>query len=257
MHCRINQRRIWSHRIMLESNCHAETVFATLTYSNENLPAGNTLIPKHATLFLKRLRSIIGSFRYFLVGEYGDLTARAHYHVMLFGVSVAHADKIHRAWGYGNIHIGICTPDSATYIAGYCTKKLNKSHPELKGRHPEFARMSLKPGIGANAMIQLGDAMTRNKWGAKALNEYGDANDVINYDHKTALPLGRYLKGKLRDAVGMDPNIETPRFKKYQAEMQTMHSHYGEAAFKAQTPFIDHNRMDRNERKRNLKQRKL
>jgi len=81
--CRINRRRIWAHRIMLEAGLYGDNAFITLTYDDEHDPT--SLEPKHAQTFLKRLRhNYPKPIRYYLVGEYGESTDRPHYHAALF-----------------------------------------------------------------------------------------------------------------------------------------------------------------------------
>ena len=36
--CRVNKRRLWTNRIMLESMCHDDNAFVTLTYNDDNIP---------------------------------------------------------------------------------------------------------------------------------------------------------------------------------------------------------------------------
>ena len=90
MPCRVNKRRIWSHRIMLEGKCWPFNTMATLTYSDENVPrledGRGILVVKHIQDWLKRIRKAYEPerLRYFACGEYGDNTWRPHYHVMLF-----------------------------------------------------------------------------------------------------------------------------------------------------------------------------
>lgn len=257
MHCRVNARRLWSHRLQLESTQHAESSFVTLTYADEHLPEGGTLDPRAVTLFLKRLRKAIGTFRYYAVGEYGDRTERPHYHLFLFGVPLSFAPQVQVAWPFGNIHVGTVTPDSCTYIAGYVTKKLTDRLDErLRGRFPEFARMSLKPGIGAHAMKDVGEQLTRSKWGAKLINDRGDVPLELDYG-KRKMPLGRYLRTKLREEVGLPDETPEKAMEEYKKQMSSMRQTYGNVAFKAAKPFVDYEKMTRNERRKPLKQRKL
>lgn len=87
MPCRLNKRRVWAHRIMLEAYQYEHNAFVTLTYAPEKLPENGSLVPEHVQSWLKRLRARVApsKFRFFLVGEYGDESERPHYHAALFG----------------------------------------------------------------------------------------------------------------------------------------------------------------------------
>lgn len=211
--CRLNRRRLWTHRMMLEGYMHENCSFATLTYDEENLPADGSLKPDDARKFLMRLRKSMypRKLRFVLVGEYGDISERPHYHAALFGISLLETDLVRKSWGHGHVMLGDLTPDSAQYIAGYTVKKLTNKNNEwvaekLKGRHPEFARYSLKPGIGAKAMEVVCDSLTSPQ-GYHLLNE-GDVPSQLQHGQKK-LPLGRYLKSKLREQYGFEKK-ETP-----------------------------------------------
>lgn len=216
MPCRVNRRRLWTHRIMLESMLYTDNAFVTLTYSEENLPEAGSLVPLHLTNFLKRFRKMIAPqrVRYYLVGEYGDESGRPHYHAALFGFKsclygrtrysvyrlscCVQCDLILEAWKSGNIYLGSLEDASAQYIAGYCLKKMtNPEDPRLNGRYPEFARMSLRPGIAGDAMQSVADSILR----------YNCLEDDVPaaLRHGRALhPLGRYLRRRLRVLVKRD-----------------------------------------------------
>lgn len=188
---------------MLESFKHAESVFVTLTYDPVHYPPDGSLRPLHMRAFLDLLRKLMkpAKFRYYAVGEYGDQTWRAHYHVILFGIRVVDAERIARAWNKGFCSVFPLTIELAQYCAGYVVKKMTmKDHPQLSGRAPEFARMSLRPGIGAKAMedvaLALGDAQ-----GAESISRNGDVPDHLLRGRKK-LVLGRYLRRKLREEMG-------------------------------------------------------
>lgn len=216
--CRYNRRRIWVHRIMLEAAQFEHNAFVTLTYDDDNIPAGGNLVPKDTQDFLKRLRSRVAPsrFRYYLVGEYGDVTQRPHYHAALFGFRSCiygqsrytksrkdccyWCDLVRDVWRSGNVFLGTLEDDSAGYLAGYVVKKMtHKDDPRLAGRHPEFGRMSLRPGIGRDALFEIADSLMKYE-----LNEVmSDVPSALRHGSKQ-LPLGRYLRRNLRKMVGND-----------------------------------------------------
>jgi len=204
MPCRLNRRRVWTHRMMLEALVHSAASFVTLTYSDEWVPENGSLQPRDLQLFLKRLRrSTSLPIRFFACGEYGDLTWRPHYHLALYGIDETYKDVVEKNWGLGLIHIGTLTTESAQYVAGYVTKKLTKkSDPILAGRHPEFARMSLRPGIGALSIQSVADALScRNGW--DEIERLGDVPAVLRHGPGN-YPLGSYLRRRLREAMNFD-----------------------------------------------------
>lgn len=215
MPCRINRRRLWSNRILLESCKHEHNSFLTLTYAPDNLPllqaddpTSATLAPRDLQLFIKRLRKICSRpIRYFAVGEYGDETWRPHYHAALFGVSPLEVELVRKAWSIdgkpiGHIMLGDLSRASAAYIAQYCTKKLTAADdPRLQGRHPEFTRMSLRPGIGALAVDDIVKSLS-GSLGKRMLDATGDVPLSIKIGGKD-VPLGRYLRRKIRQGLDL------------------------------------------------------
>jgi len=105
----------------------------------------DSLIKRDVQLFIKRLRKEQDSrgsskIKYYLVGEYGDLTKRPHYHAAIFGEDFAddryawrhqgpntlyRSSRLERLWPHGNAEIGQLTFESAAYIARYIMKKIN------------------------------------------------------------------------------------------------------------------------------------
>lgn len=89
---------------------------------------------------------------------------------------------------------------SCQYVGGYITKNMRRTDdPRLRGRWPEFARMSLKPGIGYSAMFDLADVLMRYN----IKDEFGDVPRGIRHGSYVK-PLGRYLRRSLRSMVGED-----------------------------------------------------
>lgn len=219
MPCRLNKRREWTHRILLEANCHGDNAFVTLTYDDDHLPIrGNraSLEPLHLRYWLDRFRKSVSPLkvRYFIVGEYGDETERPHYHAAIFGFPTCaygqsrnwvtrccdQCELVRSTWGKGKVFLGTLESHSAQYVAGYVTKKLtHKNDERLQGRHPEFSRMSLKPGIGADFMHEVASSFMQ----FNLETSQGDVPSTLRHGHKE-LPLGRYLTKKLRTYVGRD-----------------------------------------------------
>ena len=242
--CRYNRRRIWSHRIVLESKLHKYSSFLTMTYGPDQMPANGSLEPRDLTLFIKRLRKRMEPYqlRYFAVGEYGDGTERPHYHAALFGYPgcrygrsrysaytidcCANCDTIRDIWGKGHILLGTLVHDSAQYLAGYVTKKMtSKDDIRLDNRHPEYARMSLKPGIGADAMFEVASVLLQY-----GLDEAADVPLALAHGRKE-LPLGRYLRRKLREAIGKDGQVSSEVLQSLGEEMSSLRKDYEASSY--------------------------
>lgn len=165
--CRVDRTQDWTTRIVHEASLHDLNQFVTLTYDDRYLPASGSLVKKDFQDFMKRLRKRQEfKVRYFGVGEYGDNLGRPHYHAILFGIDFAdkrphskndNGDQLYTSelldsiWGKGHCFLGSVGVESAAYVAKYCIKKVNGSMADSHygGRTPEFAVMSLKPGIGS------------------------------------------------------------------------------------------------------------
>lgn len=205
--CRINRGRQWTWRQYLESLCHDDgSSFVTLTYSRAHIRGDWSLDPIHLRNFLKRIRYFIAprKLRFFAVGEYGEDNLRPHYHVSLFGMSpytrhngVLFADLVSKAWPYGFSSCYEFNEATAQYTCGYITKKLRDRNDNREWNYPEFARMSLKPGLGSGAMQVLANDLLRNADSWKT----GDVPRSIRIGKRT-IGLGRYMLNELREAVG-------------------------------------------------------
>lgn len=216
---------------MIESAQYGDNCFLTLTYDDEHVPKDGSLVPRDMQLFLKRLRKKIQprKLRFFGVGEYGDNSERPHYHIALFGLQSCLrgytsprrngtccevCDSMRLVWGLGNVFLGTLTEQSAAYVAGYVVKKLTAADDvRLNGRRPEFARMSLRPGIGAGFMDEVASVLLEHNL------------DLTQDDVPSALqhgsrkwPLGTYLRQQLRIRVGL-PKKNPNALKKYEEEM--------------------------------------
>ena len=217
---------------MLEAAQHTENSFLTLTYAPLKTPLTSSslseLRPKDLSDWLKRFRFRIHplKIRYYAVGEYGDKTWRPHYHVALFGYPHCRrgntfadmpphiarqepqadccdvCDLVRDTWGHGRIFSGDLSVESAQYVSGYVTKKLTAGDGWecfLEGRHPEFSRMSNRPGIGFSALHEIASEVMR----LDLDTSQPDVPSGLRHG-KRILPLGRYLRRNLRKMVGRD-----------------------------------------------------
>lgn len=167
MPCRINRQREIVTKAYLEAMNYPESVtFVTLTYAPEFLPdadkyPGGNLKVSDAQKFMKRLRknNKDRKIRYLYVGEYGERSQRAHYHVILYGLPWEIADReVKKAWKLG---LSVVKPiDYSTsegnnylrYTVGYTLKKMTSEREFPDGRNPEFAYWSRKPALGSQAI---------------------------------------------------------------------------------------------------------
>lgn len=239
--CRIARRRLWTHRMMLEALCHPFSSFLTLTYAD--MPPGGSLVPRDLKLFLMRLRTAFGPYRYYAVGEYGDRSWRPHYHASLFGVPATAEDLVRKCWGLGHVYLVPFERKTAQYVAGYCTKKLTKPGSEgLNGRHPEFARMSRKPGLGARLVPNLAEALNTSA-GSYFVTETGDVPLVLQHG-PSKFPIGRYLRRKLREEMGFESPKTPPEILAQRVEemCSLREAAGGPIAYRLKTPFIEFDR---------------
>lgn len=192
--CRINRARIWTTRMILELAIQKKAVFVTLTYAPEFYPENGSLDKSVAQKFMKRLRYYCGfKVRYFLCGEYGDQSQRAHYHAIIFGLDLSQAELVAKSWQFGRVQVAECNRFTIRYVAGYVTKKLTPSI--LNGRQKEFQLMSRRPALGRDSVDLLAKIAEQNPnlFDGKYMRE-------IRYNGKK-MPLGRYLSNKLEEEL--------------------------------------------------------
>ena len=211
--------------------------FVTLTYDDEHLPEGGTLVPKDMQDWLKRLRSVCSpeKIRFYGVGEYGDVSERPHYHLALFNYPACKygrsrydrfrknccipCDLVRDTWSAGMVAVGGLTVHSMQYVAAYVTKKMtSKDDSRLKGRYPEFARMSLRPGIGVSAMHELASVMLS----LNVLDTQSDVPSSLRHGSRL-LPLGRTLRKRLRTFCGMDEKAPRAVIEAMEEELQPLY----------------------------------
>lgn len=194
---------------MLEAQCHERSSFATFTYEKE--PADGWICKSDLTTTIHRLRErardLDGrSVRYFGVGEFGELRGRPHYHAALFGVGQEDRELVVGAWNAlratdgrspGFVHLGSLTPDSAAYVTGYVTAKLEaRLTRDPQEREREFMVCSRRPGIGCLGIESLIDALNSSA-GALYFARCGDVPTSIQIGGRS-MPLGGHIRRQLR-----------------------------------------------------------
>lgn len=205
--CRLDKSVGMAVRCMHEASLYDHNQFVTLTY-REN---PGTLVPRDLQLFLKRLRKV-QPFRFFGCGEYGERYSRPHYHLLLFGFpcmdrypwrksetgfQLYRSPALECVWTLGSVEVGDVSFESAAYCARYAMKKMigkdatklreicDVTTGEIIKREHEFARMSLKPGIGA-------------RWYEKFWKDVYPRGYVVRNGHKAKPPKYYDLKFKLQ-----------------------------------------------------------
>lgn len=188
--CKLERSRQWAIRCVHESQMHTDNCFITLTYDDDNIPFGGTLVLSDWQKFMKRLVKKNGPIRFYHCGEYGETTVRPHYHAILFGYRPNDAElfstsgetklyespSLRKIWGLGHVTFGEATFDTAAYVARYVTKKVTgdaaKDHyeyfdtetGEIFTRKPEYSTMSRRPGIGLPWLDKFGnDAYSKDE----------------------------------------------------------------------------------------------
>lgn len=191
--CLLERARDWAIRCTHEAQMHASTAFITLTYAPEHYPPDGKLKYLDFQLFMKRLRKLSKTeLGFFMCGEYGEKTNRAHYHACIFGFDFE--DKIHErdnehgdqiwsskilndTWGLGHTELGSVTQRSAGYVARYVLKKQNPDADQ------GFQKMSRKNTIGKSFIEKWWKDIFINAKGAIILSD-GSRSKVPRYYEK-------------------------------------------------------------------------
>lgn len=223
--CRIDRARDWATRVYCESLYSKDNWFVTLTYDEEHFP-GYNLYLDHVRQFIKDLRNWFSyrghsGIRYFGCAEYGDASARPHFHLILFNVPLADikpsgarrgnlyfsSDVITELWGKGNCIIGAVTLQSSRYVAKYCLKKRGTADYDELGINAPCIFASNRPGIGYDYLYDHAQEIFENGF--------------IEIDGKP-VPVPKYFLKQL-DKLGYDMDSYTKRnIKRYEENMNTM-----------------------------------
>lgn len=216
MPCRINKRKLWTSRLLLESTLHSDACFVTLTY--KDMPEGGNLAPRDVVLWLKRLRFAVRpvKLRYYLVGEYGERLSRPHYHALLFGISPSEYFEgvIRKSWGLGHVQLGDLNVATIRYCVGYTIKRMTRAgDARLEGHVPEFARMSRSPGIGVGFALAVARSLAETPCVVSALKSGDGVPVTVNVGGRVAV-FGRHLREKISEATGIPRETEAAKIRR-------------------------------------------
>uniref|UniRef100_A0AAU8B4T3 Replication initiator protein n=1 Tax=Dulem virus 209 TaxID=3145686 RepID=A0AAU8B4T3_9VIRU len=214
--------RARANRIVLqcvkESELHVDNCMITLTYDqyvhdSRGRVIGERVSPlsvckRDVQLFLKRLRRYFEyhhnvTFKYYLTAEYGKRTHRAHYHVLLFGITFADAvlykktkrgnliytsALLSRIWGKG-----ICTVDSlrvtpatARYCSKYATKDVHRDSDVFSLRSHFLGFPALLADFNGRSYLIDGKEypVPRNVWQYVIMQRYPSEYMDFHYLHR-------------------------------------------------------------------------
>lgn len=235
--CKLEKSKQWAIRCVHEASMHQNNAFITLTYDNVHLPLNNSLDKRELQLFMKRLRKAYGEgVRFYGAGEYGEKFERPHFHIILFNINFTDKEifqvrnnvKLYRSpsleklWTNGFSTIGDVTFESAAYVARYVTKKItgDSSIEHYKGRQPEFALMSRRPGIGKSWIEKYwGDVYVQDQIiirGGKQMKPPAYYDNI--YDKITGNLTKIKLKRKLKILEHMKDNTDERRIERLESQ---------------------------------------
>lgn len=236
--CLLERSRQWAVRCMHEAQQWDKNCFITLTY--ETTPDWNSLKHSDFQKFMKRLRQWrkredvrtgqnSGPIRFYMAGEYGTYGGRPHYHACLFnhafedlrflrstdsGSNLYRSTQLESLWPHGFSSVGDVTFESAAYVARYVMKKMKKEEVtngqvvdwetgEVMPRLPEYNRMSLKPGIGANFIDKYQSDVFPNDYVVVNGHKAKPPRYYFKRLEQTAPDLYEYVKGS-REMRGLE-----------------------------------------------------
>ena len=190
--CLQNRRGEWTNRLKIELEDSISAFFITLTYNEEHVTFCDvpSLVKSDLQKFIKRLRKSIEPYkiRYYAVGEYGTITNRPHYHIILFNLPVDKIDNLRKAWTdkqgeeIGHIDVGAVTGASIHYVTKYHINK--NTSPD--GVQPSFCLMSRQPAIGHKYVEKYG-INHRNRPDRAYILERGGAKNRLPRIYKDKL----------------------------------------------------------------------
>lgn len=214
--CKVAKKKEVSDRLQLEAKYHKYNYFVTLTYRPEIQPV--SLVKKDLIDFNKRLAYRCGKMpQFYAVGEYGDESALAHYHLAIFADEDIF-QNILDSWSFGRVGIDHLKIERCKYIAGYVAKKMNKpDDPRLHGRVPEFRMCSRRPALGFSFLYEMLERFVSDSDFKKImLSHIFPPYSIFMGGKKVCIP--RYVRDKLRPLYNEISDIQKDIYRRQKQE---------------------------------------
>jgi len=185
----------WAFRLMQQEKISDHSQFLTLTYATEKLPFDErsgcpTICRADVQQFIKKLRQRnirageTKPIKYYCASEYGGITHRPHYHIILFNSRI---DLAQPAWENGSIHYGTVEPASIYYTFKYLTKPFQ--FDKTAWHHCARPKPLISKGLGATYVTN-----EIKKWHKEDL-----LNRVYTRYYERKMHMSRYLRDKIYD----------------------------------------------------------
>lgn len=140
--CLSNRRSQWMFRIHHEMRTQEHPGwFITMTYNEKYVPKKNGILSlrfRDVQLFLKQVRRAGFYCKYICVGEYGGVTNRPHYHILLW--TDADPVRLEAIWHRGSFHVGKLSMASAMYTLKYIIQPKQELDPLREKPRAQFSR---------------------------------------------------------------------------------------------------------------------
>ena len=243
LYCRQQKASEWNRRLELEYLDHKTSSFLTLTYKEtnpftdyDNFAKSRELTYTDIQTFMKRARRHIEykyegqKFKFFCSGEYGKRnTQRAHWHLLIFGLTGEQTAEIAKLWEYGITDEkeveGI--DGVSRYVSSYVLDKIDLSPDEYEKKYKRKAPFHRgSQGLGLKQALE--------NFTLPALMSFKEFQDFSHIVWKgQRVKFCRYLRNKIADKLGILEELKRTGIEKmqdYMKETISLYQWYGNKA---------------------------
>ena len=190
-----------------------KAIYFTMTYRPEDLRITakvkevkkdklGTIWREDVNKFIDRMKIKYGKFRYMYCAEYGPVTWRPHYHMIIFGIDVNEIsrEEIEERWKLGHVDKSelYVTDYCIQYVVGYISKKLKNGAKKVnsyKGNNRQEPYMASSPGLG-------------QKWCDKNVEEWSKTLKIGYEGAQVSVPRYYIKRIKNREGIKVDFEVE-------------------------------------------------